>query len=148
MFCFPFLRKLEALLSSENMKLEEFNEEIGRYYFLVNSIIFREEAIIYPVAYEKIDTMEWHKMLKQSLDIGFAYVDTPSVQMLSLEVEHSGNAENKNLPLGKDTLIDLGSGSMNTEHIIMLLNSLPVDVTLVDECNMVQYGTIFQLPAA
>lgn len=132
-------KKLTELLSTENMKLEEFNEEIGRYYFLVYSIIFREEAIIFPVAVEEIDKKEWHEMLKQSLDIGFAFINNPSEQDMFSDVNNSMNITNNKLPYSEDTLIDLGTGSMYTEQLIMLLNNLPVDVTLVDEYNKVQY---------
>lgn len=126
------LKKLIENLSREQPSINEFNQETGKLYFAVLPVIFREEYILYPVC-QKVFTREiWDEMLKQSREIGFAFISHP---------EAFGKDKKKAVikETISDSLIDLDTGKLNIEQIINLFNHLPVDITYVDENDEVRY---------
>lgn len=66
-------------------------------------------------------------MLIDSLEIGFPYV-------LPKEVKHSPNKV-----FADGTKINLGTGLIDAEQIINIFNHLPVDITFVDENDIVRF---------
>lgn len=120
------IRDLETLLSGTINK-DALNHEIGRLFFTVLPIIFREEQIVYPVAVKAIPSTTWDEMLVHSLETGWCYGVKPDLVSVAGSVEMKG------------AFTDLGTGSLDTEQIITMLNRLPVDITFVDENDEVRY---------
>jgi DUF438 domain-containing protein len=119
-------------LEREQPSINEFNQEIGKLYFAVLPVIFREEYILYPVCQKVISEEIWDEMLEQSREIGFAFVPGPETFD-----KDKKKAEIKEPISG--SLIDLDTGKLNIEQIINLFNHLPVDITYVDENDEVRY---------
>ncbi len=71
---------------------------------------------------------QWDDMLQQSSDTGWCYIDPPSEPLFKHETVFE-----------KDCKINLGTGSLTTEQLILLFNNLPVDITFVDENDEVCY---------
>jgi len=126
------LKKLIANLEREQPFISDFNQEIGKLYFAVLPVIFREEYILYPICQKVIDQKIWDEMLEQGREIGFAFVSGPEAF-----------DKDKNKAVVKETisdsLIDLDTGKLKIEQIINLFNHLPVDITYVDENDEVRY---------
>lgn len=126
------LKKLIENLEREEPSINEFNQVIGKLYFAVLPVIFREEYILYPVCRKVISQEIWDEMLEQSKEIGFAFVTGPDA---------FGKDKKKAVikePIS-DSLIDLDTGKLSVEQIINLFNHLPVDITYVDENDEVRY---------
>ncbi len=122
------LKNLTNLLKEENPDWKIMNTEMGRLYFVVLPLIFREEAIVFPVAHRAIPETSWAEMLKQSSDIGWCYDIKPAPPQFLL-----------NNTLQSDTGVNLLTGILTNEQIILLLNHLPIDITLVDKNDTVCY---------
>ncbi len=122
------LKKLITNLEREEPSLNEFNQEIGKLYFAILPVIFREEYILYPVCQKVIDQKTWDEMLFQSREFGFAFIEEPKVFSKSEIIE---------VALGSE--IDLKTGMLSIEQIRNLFNHLPVDITYVDENDEVRY---------
>jgi Uncharacterized conserved protein len=121
------LRALEDILQSENPDVNAINAELGKLFFVIMPIIFREEQIVYPVALRAIPHKAWHDMLVQSNEIGWCYGVSPEVDSLLGEMA------------GQEGKVDLGTGFLKPEQIMLMLNHLPVDITYVDEHDEVCY---------
>ncbi len=122
----------------ENLEQDEplinvFNMNIGKLYYSVLPVIFREEYILYPIAAKEIKQSDWDEMLAQSEEEGFAFIEPP--ESFTKEVKQK---EGENIkPI--DNLVDLGTGILSADEIIRIFNHLPVDITFVDENDEVKY---------
>jgi uncharacterized protein len=122
------LKRLISNLEREQPSVNEFNQEIGKLYFAILPVIFREEYILYPVCQKVINQETWNEMLDQSRKIGFAFIKEP---------KNFSKAVKKELVSGSE--IDLETGRLTIEQIKNLFNHLPVDITYVDENDEVRY---------
>jgi DUF438 domain-containing protein len=122
------IKNLEANLNSEHPDMERLNKELGKLFFVVLPIIFREEQIVYPVALRAIPHHFWEDMLQQSIETGWCYIKPPEVISgdKDLGIDHSGK-------------INLGTGLLSPQQLTLLFNHLPVDITFVDENDEVCY---------
>ena len=122
------LKVLEQLLQTETPERETLNNELGKLFFVVLPIIFREEQIVFPVALRAIPEKAWFEMMQQSTDIGWCYIEKPQLHLSANEAIKNINGQ-----------INLGTGFLNPNQLILLLNHLPVDITFVDENDEVRY---------
>ncbi len=122
------LKSLEELLMHDPLKKDLLNKEFGRLFFVVLPIIFREEQIVYPVAYRAIPESAWLEMLLQAHETGWCYINPPRKS----EVYKT----DKSIASG---MTDLDTGVLKREQIIRLFENLPVDITFVDEDDTVRY---------
>ncbi len=122
------LKSIDTILSTDVPDKEILNKELGKLFFVVLPIIFREEQIVYPVAFQTIPDSIWMDMLQQSFEIGWCYLVPPS--------KIKDNIKEGVAPNGK---VNLGTGSLTPEQISLLFDNLPVDITFVDENNEVCY---------
>ncbi|GAB4282333.1 MAG: DUF438 domain-containing protein [Marinilabiliales bacterium] len=114
-------------LVKKDFKIKEFNSLIGKIYFNMYAIKFREERILFPYIIETIDQVETDSIIPEAFDIGFPYYQ-PDIKIQTTNMRNSN-----------DDLIDLKSGKLSAEQIMLIFNHLPVDITYVDENNKVRY---------
>ncbi len=126
------LRDLEIMLSLPQLSFKDFNNTMGRLFFSVKPVIFREEYILFPVAAEILPVDVWDKMYAEAFDIGFAYIEAEKPQPHTPDSLDAGPDEDAGL-------LDLGSGKLTVEQIVLLFNHLPVDITYVDEHDRVRF---------
>ena len=98
----------------------------------LEDMIYREEQVLFPLAFESLGEAEWFSISRQSPEIGFCLYD-PQVEWLP-EVqrgsEDSGQLQDR---------IQLPSGSLDREQLLAILNTIPFDVTFVDAEDRVRY---------
>lgn len=121
------LKNLEYILKTEKPDIETINKELGKLFFVIFPLIFREEKIIFPVAIKAVPEKIWDEMLLQSEEIGWCFGIKPDI---SKKVKEN---------FGISDLIDLGTGFLKADQLICMLESLPVDITFVDENDEVKY---------
>lgn len=122
------LRTIDTILQDSHPDKELLNGELGKLFFVVLPIIFREEQIVFPVAIRALPEKAWDEMMMQSFETGWCYGVKPEYK------ETSGS-----LFSNENGLINLDTGFLNAEQLILMLNTLPVDVTFVDENDEVKY---------
>lgn len=122
------LKKLISLLSAQNFEIKTFNKLIGDVFFNMYAIKFREERILFPYMMETIAEDRINDLFAESLAIGFPFYTPKNILR-----------KKKNLSKNGSDTIDLKTGNLSIEQIILLFNHLPVDITFVDEHNKVKF---------
>ena len=102
----------------------------------VIGMIFKEESILFPTALEKLEAGDWVKILEESNDIGYVFIQKPEeTAVLEKHLKDSLLEET----LFEDDLITLPTGNINLTELMLLFNTLPVDITFVDKNDTVRY---------
>ena len=122
------VRKLIELLSSDTIDLKEFNSVCGLVFFNVNTIILREEKIIFPMLLETLSEELFAGMLEETIGIGLPFA----------EIKHP-ELKNKELIFSNEDKIHLPTGVLTAEEFNLIFNHLPVDITYVDENDTVRF---------
>lgn len=125
-----YIKELDVLLQNDMFSTERFNNIAGKFFFSLYAMIFREELILYPAAEENLGKKLWEEMHRESFGIGFSYIKSSGPGYMSGESLVSGVNEG---------FVDLGTGMLSPDQVIMIFNTLPVDITFVDEKNRVAY---------
>jgi PAS domain S-box-containing protein len=118
----------------------DFEEYLKSYLNLlieeVESMIFKEENILFPTSLEKLKIEDWVDILKQSQEVGYCFIEPPKdIENLVQELKKSENecAE------FKDGVVKFPSGELNLEELLTILNTLPIDISFVDKNDNVKY---------
>jgi len=106
----------------------------------VSEMIFKEENILFPMALQTLTEDEWVKIAEESDEIGFcltvpAGVWKPERHPLAVEVEETEVEEE----MKEDGFIRFETGIVSLKQLETLLNHLPVDLTFIDENDVVRY---------
>lgn len=122
------LNEVIKQLDSNNFDLKRINRLIGDLFFDIHTIIFREEKLLYPFLKKNIDSKLIEALWNESIESGLPFYNPAKRD----NVIYPNSNNNSNL-------IDLKSGQLSVEQIILLFNHLPVDVTFVDENDKVRF---------
>lgn len=103
----------------------------------VSEMIFKEENILFPMALETLTEDEWVKIAVESDEIGFCLTAPQGVwkpERHPLAVEEASEEAAK-----ADGFIRFETGIVSLKQLETLLNHLPVDLTFIDENDVVRY---------
>ena len=125
------IKKTIETLEAKDFDLKLFNKVSSVVYFNIRTIIFREERVLFPVILETITDEDLKQMLAESIDIGYAYLNTEEIKI-----------ENKKSKLDKSGIINFDTGSITVKEAELIFNHLPVDLTFVDKNDTVKYFSI------
>lgn len=129
-------KKVIDCLESETCKENEFNTEIGKLFFAMHGLIKKEELILFPSASEVINEDEWREMQKQSLEYEFPFIEKPK-ETADRDISQGSSVLAADIEEG--CRFKTETGSLNLEELLMIFNTLPVDITFVDENNKVRF---------
>jgi PAS domain S-box-containing protein len=99
-----------ALDSQDSASLVDYGEKLAQK---VQDMTYKEEKVLFPMAMEVLTKQDWEDM-----------------SHTKAERETSKPAEG---------LLSLDTGELNTEQLNLILTHLPVDVTFIDESDVVRY---------
>tara|TARA_R110001583_G_scaffold10417_3_gene47832 strand:- start:1370 stop:2596 length:1227 start_codon:yes stop_codon:yes gene_type:complete len=127
-------KALLLALLEVNLDKKHINKLLGDLFFDMYTIIFREEYLLFPVALNAVNHDAWEDMLQQSEELGYAYIQAPKIKKKK-EVKADKSFESDFLSENKleNTLLNFDTGLMTLKQAILLLNNLPVDITMIDE---------------
>ena len=114
------IKDFNKLLLEKDYK--DINEAVGKLFFLLYGLVQKEELILFPVVSEIISPDEEKEMLEQSLEYDYFIIEKPVLYHSSKENE-----------LSED------SNELSLKRFLMIFDTLPVDLTYVDENNKVRY---------
>ncbi|MBM4159320.1 MAG: DUF438 domain-containing protein [Ignavibacteria bacterium] len=98
----------------------------------IEEMIDKEEKILFPMCLDKFTEIDWYEIMKQSEGIGYCLY-SPVVEWKPEDI--SGYKE-----IGDFSgLINLSTGSFNTEELEAVFNAIPVDLTFVDKDDKVRF---------
>lgn len=99
----------------------------------VSEMIFKEEHILLPMALDKLTEDEWVSIARESDQIGFCLIDP----------EHEWQPDRQPLPVQsteeRSGYIHLETGILSVQQLELMMNHLPVDLTFIDENDVVRY---------
>lgn len=104
----------------------------------IEGMIFKEENILFPAALEKLDPGDWVSILRQSDDIGYAFIEKP--EETDVLIQHLRSALQEEAVV-QDGVVSFPSGTVSLGELMPLLNTLPFDLTFVDRDDAVKYFT-------
>ena len=122
------IRKTIEMLRGKELDLKEFNNVIGLVFFNLNTIILREEKILFPIMLETFTTEILQEMLDQTIKIGLPFTT----------IHQPASAREKQF-FTSDNQIHLPTGVLSVEQFNLIFNHLPVDMTFVDENDTVRF---------
>lgn len=97
----------------------------------VTEMIFKEENILFPMALQHLTEDEWVKIAHESDVIGFCLID--SVAEWKPERKELADAAIS------EGFIRMETGVLSIEQLELMLNHLPVDITFIDQDDVVRY---------
>lgn len=97
----------------------------------VHQMIYREENILFPMALTHFTEDEWVKIAHESDEIGFCLIDS----VVEWKPERKALDE-KTVTNG---FIKMETGILSLQQLELLLNHLPVDITFIDQDDVVRY---------
>jgi len=135
------IKDINRLTKEQSPDMKLLNRKIGDLFFAMYAIRFREEYILFPVISKLFNYDEWVSMQLQSYEVGFAFISTPKKpqEKEALEDKKTNQTNIINSTNFTDSLIDLDTGQLSIDQIILMINNLPVDVTFVNENDEVRY---------
>lgn len=122
------IRKTIELLRAKELDLKEFNNVLGLVFFNLNTIILREEKILFPIMLETFAAETLQEMLIQTAEIGLPFANIPQ----------PASTQDKQF-FASDDQIHLPTGVLSVEQFNLIFNHLPVDMTFVDEHDTVRF---------
>ena len=153
-----------ALLRED--KYEEFLASVPETLEKLRDLNSKELEVLLPTSYKLLSDEEFVRMSKNDHEIGYAIIDPPSLYVVpgindsaaQLNANNSGQngVSNEFLndlagllskyvgPVGgaavnKDAVLDVATGKLTLEQINLLFRHLPVDLSYVDENELVKF---------
>lgn len=99
-------------------------------------MVQKEEEILFPMCMDVLTTDAWWSIHKQTLEFGFTLYD-PKVEWRPFKKDDMIEETS----ITKGGTIHLPSGSFSAKEIMVILNTLPADMTFVDKYDKVKYFT-------
>ena len=121
--------KIIELLRTPDFDIKEFNTLNGLVFFNVNTIILREEKILFPMILETFPEEIMQEMMHQTLEIGLPFA----------KAIHPELADSEKILFTAGDKVYLPTGILSPEQFNLIFNHLPVDITFVDENDTVQF---------
>ncbi|WP_174732720.1 DUF438 domain-containing protein [Mesobacillus harenae] len=151
---FPFLEKygilgptkvmwgvddgIRAAIKGAKEKLVNYKGDkktvVAAVYFVIkeaSEMIYKEENILFPMALQTLTEDEWVKIAHDGEDIGYCLTGPAGVWKPVRE-------EAKGATIS-DGFIRMETGLLSLKQLELMLNHLPVDITFIDEEDVVRY---------
>lgn len=103
----------------------------------IRQMIYKEEHILYPTSLKMLSEAEWLAIRDQSAEIGFCLIQPGDAWQPQVTAAPIPTAASYTLP--QTNLLPLSVGALSLEQINLMLGTLPVDITFVDENDIVRY---------
>lgn len=109
--------------------LKRMNRLAGDIFFNIYAVKFREERLLFPFMEDNIAPEIIDELWNESVDMGFPYYQPEKKEIVKSE----------KLDVKDNDLLDLKTGLLTLEQLILIFNHIPVDLTYVDENNEVRF---------
>jgi DUF438 domain-containing protein len=103
-------------------------------------MVYKEEKILFPMAMEKLTAEEWVEEKRGEDELGYLLAK-PAIPLRPSGLKLAGGSVSApaEAPIAAAGLLSLGTGALSLEVLDLLLRHLPVDISFVDENDVVRY---------
>lgn len=124
------LKNIINLIDTGKFNLKQFNIFSSKVYFNIDTIIFREEYVLFPIMFAYFEAESFEKMLSQLSEFKLQYGKVGKIEKIKPK---KSNLQNVN------GIIELSTGKLSIEQLELIFSYLPVDMTFVDENDEVKF---------
>jgi PAS domain S-box-containing protein len=133
-------KRLKALIENvTKMSFSDFKRELGELtksvVNVLNSHIYKENNILFPIAQRVVTEEEWATVRESFDEIGYCCF-TPTHLMTKEVKDVKESVEEKPV---LESALQFETGTLTKEEVEALLNTLPVDITFVDKDDFVKF---------
>ncbi|MEG1161417.1 PAS domain-containing protein [Bacteroides sp.] len=145
----------EAMELLNEKRTERFTETFAALSVDLHDLMSKEELILYPTALKLISSEEFEEMKSGDREIGFFLIDMPEygkakeggvqssstgnfMEDLAILLAKHGVNQTGNDP---NAILDVAEGKLTLEQINLLFRHMPVDISFVDENELVAFYT-------
>lgn len=135
------IKEAKAALSDYQGNASDIGIQLGEIIKEVNEMIFKEENILLPMALDKLTEDEWVKIAHDSEEIGYC-LTAPDQEWIPERAAEPEGAALKGEAEGaapQDGFIRFETGLLSFQQLETIMNHLPVDLTFIDENDVVRY---------
>lgn len=145
------IKEIKSNLVNYNGDKATMKMDMDRMIHEVSEMIFKEENILFPMTLQKLTEDEWVKIAEESDEIGFcltaptqkwipARAVSPEIQYEQERKEKGEKVEQAEdatpVPQG---FVKFETGVLSVAQLEAIMNYLPVDLTFIDENDIVRY---------
>ncbi|NLJ78785.1 MAG: DUF438 domain-containing protein [Tissierellia bacterium] len=127
------LKGIKLMLTDYKGNKDEILDRIDDMIHEIKEMIYKEEKILFPMALETLTEDEWFVIYDESDEIGYA--------IISPDVEWRLRRDNDRVQ--EDDLasnnVRFDAGSLTPKQINAIFNHMPVEMTFIDENDVVRY---------
>lgn len=135
-------------LTGEDTDASDFRERLNKVTVRAEEMVYKENNILYPLCLENFSTEDWmriyYEMPSYDTLLTDGYPVWEEAEKRRSELKTVGGktgsriheAEEAHDPETSSGMITLGSGHMNPEQILAVLDTIPMEITFVDEDNI------------
>ncbi len=132
------IKDVLSMLSKIDHDSEKTNKQILDAVLEVREMIFKENNILIPLLLETLTFFDWVMIDQSTEEIGY-FIEPPKYKWTDKKApEETPNLEDKKMIDGE---VNFDAGSLTPEVLNALLNTLPFDMTFVDQDGYVKYFT-------
>jgi hypothetical protein len=135
------IKEAKAALSSYSGNAADIGVQLKEIIKEVNEMIFKEENILLPMSLDKLTEDEWVKIARESDEIGFC-LTAPEQEWIPERAAEPEGAALQGEAVGaapQEGFIRFETGLLSLHQLETVLNHLPVDLTFIDENDVVRY---------
>lgn len=117
-----------------NYSNDDYQTAVNSMEFVIREVsemIFKEENILFPMALQHLTEDEWVKIAHESDEIGYC-LTSPAVEWKPERKALASSAMSEGF-------IRMETGFLSIEQLELMLNHLPVDITFIDQDDVVRY---------
>lgn len=154
------MNKAWEMLQSKPVDIDGFLRTYREMAVDLRDLMEKEEVILYPTSLRLIDADKMEQLKSGDREIGFFGIDMPGMMKQTepqkeeeTDTENGQNDFMKDLasllsryglqsnPEPEDKVLDVAQGKLTLEQINLLYRHMPVDISFVDENELVQFYT-------
>ncbi len=131
--------RIRAAIKDAKQKLTDYNGDvkamISALQYIIGEtgeMIFKEENILFPMALQTLTEDEWVKIAQESDEIGYCLTEPAGIWK---PARKNITAES----VMTEGFIKMETGILSLKQLELLLNHLPVDITFIDQDDVVRY---------
>ena len=129
------LKEAQLLVKQKPLDVTAVTMAVGNAFFVIRSLVMKEEMLLFKVSSTWLSAEEEQDLLNQSFEYGFPLITENELQRLQ------ANRMTHQTPdfVPNQLFYQTTTGSMSFEQLAMVLGALPVDLSFVDEDNILRY---------
>lgn len=141
------IKALAAKLNDASPQMDDLKETTVALTTQIEEMIFKEEEIMIPMVLEVFTEKDWAAIEGSSSDFGFTLIEPPkrwagsSAPSAETTPKSAAPSVSGMVAADSQTKIKFDAGSLTSEEVNAILNTVPLDMTFVGADDKVRYFT-------